>query len=132
VVNEAAASGLPLLVSTRAGCAATLVPEPEGTTGARFDPLDIEGLADKLLRMATAPGDVRAAMGRRALEAVSLWGPDPFARGVLEAVDLARAARTGRAIPPRTTSERIRGDLSTKHTKNTKQCRTNHCRLETD
>ena len=40
VVNEAAASGLPLLVSSRAGCAATLVPEPEGTTGGRFDPLD--------------------------------------------------------------------------------------------
>ena len=43
VVNEAASAGLPLLVSERAGCAATLVPEPEGTTGARFDPLECRG-----------------------------------------------------------------------------------------
>jgi glycosyltransferase involved in cell wall biosynthesis len=94
VVNEAAASGLPLLVSDRAGCAATLVPEPEGTTGARFDPLDVEGLAAKLLWIATAPAEARAAMGRRAAETVSHWGPDRFARAVLEAVDLARAGRT--------------------------------------
>src|SRR5262249_37789386 len=33
VVNEAASAGLPLLVSQRAGCAPTLVPEPDGTTG---------------------------------------------------------------------------------------------------
>ena len=108
VVNEAAASGLPLLVSHRAGCAATLVPEPEGTTGARFDPLDVEGLADRLLEMATAPAERRAAMGRRAFETVSRWGPDRFARGVLEAVDLARAARTWREIPPPTTSNKLR------------------------
>src|SRR5262249_29590175 len=38
VVNEAASAGLPLLVSQRAGCAPTLVPEPDGITGARFDP----------------------------------------------------------------------------------------------
>ncbi len=48
VVNEAAASGLPLLVSNRAGCSATLVPDPEGTTGARFDPMDVEGIAAKM------------------------------------------------------------------------------------
>jgi 1,2-diacylglycerol 3-alpha-glucosyltransferase len=93
VVNEAAASGLPLLVSTRAGCAATLVPEPAGTTGTRFDPLDVEAMADQLLAMATAPAEMRTAMGKRASETVSRWGPDRFARGVLEAIELARTAR---------------------------------------
>ena len=42
VANEAAASGLPLLVSSRAGCASTLVPESGGMTGGQFDPLDVE------------------------------------------------------------------------------------------
>src|SRR5262249_13819924 len=101
VVNEAAASRLPLLVSHRAGCAATLVPEPEGTTGARFDPLDVEGLAARLTWMATAPGDLRAVMGRRAAETVALWGPDRFARGVLEALDLARTSGRASGIRPR-------------------------------
>jgi glycosyltransferase involved in cell wall biosynthesis len=90
VVNEAAASGLPLLVSNRAGCSATLVPEPEGTTGARFDPMDVEGIAAKLSWMAKMPGETLESMGRRAAETVALWGPERFAQGVLEAIALAR------------------------------------------
>ncbi|WP_165225209.1 glycosyltransferase family 4 protein [Aquisphaera insulae] len=89
VVNEAAASGLPLLVSDRAGAGATLVPEPDGTTGARFDPLDVEAIAHKLAWLASLPDDERLAMGRRAAEIVGDWGPDRFARGTLEAVGLA-------------------------------------------
>src|SRR5690606_36321278 len=45
VVNEAAACGLPLLVSDHAGCAGTLVPDPPGQTGWRFDPTDVEEIA---------------------------------------------------------------------------------------
>ena len=89
VVNEAASAGLPLLVSERAGCAATLVPEPEGTTGARFDPLDPEELTRKLTWLASLPQDERRAMGQRAADVVSQWGPDRFAQGMLEALDLA-------------------------------------------
>ena len=66
VVNEAAASGLPLLVSARAGCAATLVPEPEGTTGGQFDPLDLEEMTTKLAWMAGLSQEDRRAMGQRA------------------------------------------------------------------
>jgi glycosyltransferase involved in cell wall biosynthesis len=100
VVNEAAASGLPLLVSTRAGCAPTLVPEPEGTTGAQFDPLDLDAMTIKLAWMAALPEDPRRAMGRRAAEVVSQWGPDRFARGMLEALELARSERRRRARTP--------------------------------
>jgi glycosyltransferase involved in cell wall biosynthesis len=96
VANEAAASSLPLLISDRAGCATTLVPEPAGTTGAQFDPLDVEALAAKLRWMADRPENQRAAMGRRAARTVSDWGPDRFARGVTEAIDLALAHRCGR------------------------------------
>ena len=89
VVNEAASTGLPLLVSNRAGCAATLVPEFEGSTGAQFDPLDIEEMCQKLLWMSLLPEAERRSMGERAAETVSSWGPDRFAQGTLEALDMA-------------------------------------------
>jgi 1,2-diacylglycerol 3-alpha-glucosyltransferase len=100
VVNEAAASGLPLLVSSRAGCAATLVPQPEGTTGGRFNPLDVEEMTLKLAWMAALPQTDRQAMGLRAAAAVSTWGPDRFARGALEAVDFARTTRPRQSRSP--------------------------------
>jgi glycosyltransferase involved in cell wall biosynthesis len=93
VVNEAAASGLPLLVSRRAGCAATLVPDVEETTGARFDPLDVDEIADKLSWIATRPTEALEAMGRSAAATVSRWGPERFAQGVIEAIGLARPHR---------------------------------------
>ena len=93
VVNEAAACDLPLLVSSRAGCAQTLVPDPHGTTGCRFDPMDIEMISTQLAWMANAPDDQRRAMGDRAAETVARWGPDRFAQGALEALDFARNAR---------------------------------------
>jgi 1,2-diacylglycerol 3-alpha-glucosyltransferase len=94
VVNEAAACGLPLLVSSRAGCALTLVPEPEGTTGGRFDPRDLEAMSTQLAWMATCPDDDRRVMGLHAAETVSHWGPDRFARGALQALDFAQVAIT--------------------------------------
>jgi 1,2-diacylglycerol 3-alpha-glucosyltransferase len=97
VANEAAACGLPLLISTRAGCVDTLVPEPEGSTGGRFDPYDVEEMATKLSWMANCSEDERQAIGRRAAETVASWGPDRFARGALEALELARKPRQRRA-----------------------------------
>jgi glycosyltransferase involved in cell wall biosynthesis len=106
VVNEAAACGLPLLVSRHAGCASTLVPEPDETCGSVFDPLNIDDLSDKLSWMAGLPEAARRAMGRRAAETVSRWGPDRFASGFLEAVERARVKRAGlkeRRLAPRGT-----------------------------
>ena len=99
VVNEAASVGLPLLVSNRAGCAATLVPEPVATTGAQFDPLNIEEMCQKLIWLALLPEVERRSMGRRAAEIVGAWGPDRFAQGTLEALDLAtRSQRNSRSF----------------------------------
>ena len=50
VVNEAMASGLPVLVSRICGCASELV--EEGFNGFTFDPLDIEGLSRLMVKMA--------------------------------------------------------------------------------
>jgi len=102
VVNEAAASGLPLLVSTHAGCSLTLVPEPDGTTGSRFDPLDLEAIKTKLAWMAALPEESRRAMGQRAAEVVAHWGPDRFAQGAMEALELAHTAPQRRAKSPLT------------------------------
>jgi 1,2-diacylglycerol 3-alpha-glucosyltransferase len=93
VVNEAAASGLPLLVSSLAGCAPVLVPQPDGMTGSQFDPFDVDAIAQKLAWMAALPDQVRCAMGKKAAEIVSHWGPNRFAEGVLEAIEIARVPR---------------------------------------
>ncbi len=89
VANEAAVCGLPLLISDHAGCVETLVPEPPGTTGRRFDPTSEADVADGLTWMAGLPESSRNAMGQRAAEVVSDWGPERFARGMLEALDHA-------------------------------------------
>ena len=49
VVNEAMASGLPVLVSNRCGCAMDLV--QEGRNGFTFDPCNVEQLAQLMLRL---------------------------------------------------------------------------------
>jgi glycosyltransferase involved in cell wall biosynthesis len=89
VANEAAVCGLPLLISDRAGCVETLVPDPPGTTGRRFDPTSETDIGDSLAWMAGLPDASRRAMGERAAQIVSQWGPDRFARGMLQALELA-------------------------------------------
>jgi glycosyltransferase involved in cell wall biosynthesis len=96
VVNEAAACGLPLLVSDRCGCAETLVPDPPGTSGYRFDPGNEMELASMLSRVAGSTPQQRRSLGERAREIVSSWGPERFAEGMLAAIRLA-GFRPGRA-----------------------------------
>ncbi len=96
VANEAAACSLPLLVSGRAGCARTLVPDPAGTTGRRFDPHDDEAITADLAWMAGLDDDERRAMGRRAREIVAEWGPERFAQGFYESLGMAQGRRVER------------------------------------
>ena len=93
VVNEAAASGSPLLVSDRAGCVETLVPDPVGATGMRFDPANPSQITSALRWMAGLPEARRVAMGRHAAEVVASWGPERFALGMFEALALATSPR---------------------------------------
>ncbi len=114
VVNEAAATGLPLLVSDRAGCVETLVPEPDGTTGRRFDPLDPDEITATLAWMANLSAADRRAMGARAAAVVAGWDPERFAAGALEAIRLAgsvrpRSARWYRIAEP---LARLQGETS--------------------
>lgn len=80
VVNEAMASGLPVLVSDRCGCAADLV--SPGLNGFVFDPLDEPGLTAKLLRMEELSPEQHSRMGRYSAELVRAYSPQKFGMSI--------------------------------------------------
>lgn len=90
VVNEAMASGLPVVVSRRCGCVEELV--EDGVTGLTFDPFD-ETAITAALQAASALAD-RDALIERASARIAEWDVDRFGAG------LARAARTASLRPP--------------------------------
>jgi len=81
-------------VSERAGAAGTLVPEPRGITGGRFDPYDTDAIAASLKWMADLDPAERSAMGRSAASVVADWGPERFADGLVEAATLGGTTST--------------------------------------
>ncbi len=90
VVNEAMASGLPVLVSDRCGCARDLV--RNGRNGFIFNPYDEEELAGRLLLVSGLESEKRLAMGIAGQEIISQWGPERFADGLVEAINAAMMA----------------------------------------
>ena len=93
VINEAAAAGLPLVVSRTCGAAAELV--VEGKNGYLVDPEDVEDIASRLGTIMTATEEERASMGSNSRKFVREWGPGRFAYGLQCAanVAMARSAR---------------------------------------
>ena len=87
VVNEAMASGLPVMVSNRCGCVYDLV--REGCNGFAFDPYDVEQLARLMLRVEEVEEEERSRMGDASRRIIAGWGPDRFARGLKEAIECA-------------------------------------------
>jgi glycosyltransferase involved in cell wall biosynthesis len=88
VVNEAAASGLPLLLSDRVGAARDLV-QP-GENGFVVPPADVSAASAALAELA-ADGDRRSAFGRRSRELVRAWDYDESVENFVEAVREATA-----------------------------------------
>lgn len=86
VVNEAMASGLPVLVSERCGCASDLV--ENGRNGFTIDPYDVDGIAGLMAQMASPDCDL-TAMGKASLEIIDRWSPETFAAGLEAAVQVA-------------------------------------------
>jgi len=86
VVNEAMASGLPVLVSNRCGCAQDLV--REGINGFTFDPCDVEQLARLMLKLSTLNAHL-PTFGSASQEIISHWGPERFAAGLSRAIEIA-------------------------------------------
>lgn len=91
-VNEAMASGLPVLISQRCGCHEDLVTDKVGWT---FNPLDE---AD-MVRALTIAADARQqwpTMGQAAVEHIKKWGLQQFSDGLNNAVQHALAKRAVR------------------------------------
>jgi glycosyltransferase involved in cell wall biosynthesis len=86
VVNEAMASGLPVLVSNRCGCAKDLV--ADGVNGFTFDPGNIKELAQLLWRVSD-PEFPLADFGAASTRIIADWGPERFADGLRQAVATA-------------------------------------------
>ena len=85
VVNEAMASGLPVMCSTRAGCAEEmLVP---GENGWLFDPADAAGFSETLLDALAEPAPER--LGARAIATAERFTPERMAEGMRRAVRFA-------------------------------------------
>ena len=88
VVNEAMASGLPVAISDRCGCAEVLV--EDGVTGLLFDPLDTAAITRVLMQLTKR--DTATALAARGRARVDAWGPERFGNGMEQAVASAMAA----------------------------------------
>ncbi len=84
VVNEAMASGLPVLISGSSGCASNLV--EYGVNGYTFNPQSIEELANRMHEMSTGVHDLQE-MGNASLRIIRKWGSDRYANGLFQAVN---------------------------------------------
>jgi 1,2-diacylglycerol 3-alpha-glucosyltransferase len=94
VVNEAMASGLPILVSRTCGCTGELL--VDGVNGWAFEPTQVDELATLLRRMADLPEHHRAGMGEASRRIVAGWGIERFAEGFCQAAEMAaRRPRLG-------------------------------------
>jgi 1,2-diacylglycerol 3-alpha-glucosyltransferase len=89
VVNEALASGLPMLVSDRCGCAPELV--REGVNGFTFDPGNQEQLTSRFLEMSSLPIQERERMSQAGWEIAAQFAPEKFGEGLESAARLALA-----------------------------------------
>lgn len=92
VVNEAMASRLPVLVSSRCGCAPDLV--EEGQNGFTFDPRDTASMVQAMLKLPDDPAQL-AILGNRSREIIGRFGTQAYGEGLLEAARMA-LARKGR------------------------------------
>jgi len=83
VVNEAAACGLPLVLSDQVGAAADLL--SDGENGVLVPAGDAQATAAALARLAGDPG-LRRAMGARSRELMDGWGYEPSVERFVDAV----------------------------------------------
>ncbi|MDH4027215.1 MAG: glycosyltransferase family 4 protein [Nitrospirota bacterium] len=81
VVNEAMASGLPVLVSSNCGC----VPElcHAGVNGYSFDPYDVEQLSELMLLMSSGRTDL-CRMGETSRQLIREYTPEKWAETIFD------------------------------------------------
>ena len=90
VVNEAAASGLPMLLSRGCGAASELL--EEGVGGWLVQAEDVDAIAEVLRRLMVLAPEQRMRMGAaNRARVLASWGPDDFARSLRFAAEAAQA-----------------------------------------
>ena len=89
VVNEAIASGLPVIVSDRCGCA----PELVNGNGFTFNPTNEDELVTRLLEMASLSDQERKHLGENSYRIAANFAPERFGEG------LERAASVAMGVP---------------------------------
>jgi 1,2-diacylglycerol 3-alpha-glucosyltransferase len=85
VVNEAIASGLPVIVSERCGC----VPELVQGNGFTFDPTNEHELTARLLEMASLSDEERKRLGDNSYRIAANFAPERFGEGLERAASMA-------------------------------------------
>jgi 1,2-diacylglycerol 3-alpha-glucosyltransferase len=85
VVNEAVASGLPVIVSNRCGC----VPELVRDNGFTFDPMNEHELAWRLFEMASLSDEARERFGDVSRGIAAQLAPEHFGKGLEHAAMMA-------------------------------------------
>ena len=90
VVNEAMAAGLPVIVSTRCGCAEDLL--QAGKNGFSFDPAKPGELLGAFQAFERCSSAQLAAMGRRSSEIISRYSPQAWACEVARVAGLREVA----------------------------------------
>ncbi|MGA9407678.1 MAG: glycosyltransferase, partial [Bacteroidota bacterium] len=91
VVNEAMASGLPVIVSKGCGCATSLV--QDGKNGWTFGVRDADMLAGLMKQCSSLSQQELEAMGKKSLELIHGLSLDTFADGVIAALSIPRRRR---------------------------------------
>ena len=84
VVNEAMASGLPVIVSDRCGCADDLV--EHGANGLIFDPAREDELTARLHRVSSLDDEALARMGERSKQIIARYSLETWASEVARLV----------------------------------------------
>jgi 1,2-diacylglycerol 3-alpha-glucosyltransferase len=97
VVNEAAASGLPLVISRPCGASAELV--QDGVNGFLVDPTDIADIARRLCAVMGASDEQLKTMGKKSQQVVADWDLERFAGGLSDAVNVALGCQRRSLVP---------------------------------
>lgn len=84
VINEAMASGLPIIVSDKCGATKTLV--KESVNGYTFSPMDEAELVDKLITFHSLSQKDKAKMKEGSLNIIRDWDLDRFCEAVYDAI----------------------------------------------
>lgn len=97
VINEAMASGLPVIVSRTCGAAPELV--HEGVNGFLVDPSSVENIASAIANLIGMAHEARDRMGAASGSIIAKWAPERFASGLVSAAEAACGAPLRRLAP---------------------------------